>query len=109
MANVTVKNSATGQTLSIDDSQLPFMSSQWSVVQANQPAPTPAPSPAPAPTQQSGGNSTNVEVWKNGEMKVVTSDGLIPPNKSLKAFQPEGICKPLPKFPFFIFFRNLQA
>ena len=50
MANVQVRNSATGQILSIPQDQVAFMSSQWSVYTAPAPTPTPAPAPAPAPT-----------------------------------------------------------
>jgi hypothetical protein len=54
MANVKVKNSATGQVLEIPSDQVPFMSSQWSVVQSNAPdAPPPLASPPPTPPTSS--------------------------------------------------------
>ena len=53
-----VRNTATGQTLTIPDDQVPFMSSQWQVV-GSSPTPTTTPTPTPAaPTQSSGNNVT---------------------------------------------------
>jgi len=65
MANIQVRNIATGQVLSIPEDQVPFMSAQWKVVKAAPVAPAPA-ATANTPNNNPTSNTGTISVTKNG-------------------------------------------
>jgi len=76
MANIQVKNTATGQVLSIPEDQVPYMSAQWKVVKAAPVAPTiPAPQMQNAAPARTGTTGTPITIYKQGSsMQIMPSD-----------------------------------